>query len=187
MDVSADQDSLSADSQSAFENRGAALRRQEFLAGVVEHLRHELPGELAEFRFKSMSQLVKIYYDNERVHYEVWTSSNRSQTELGLHFEDGPISTAAYLAYFDQLIVELKHELGPTIELERWTTSWGHLFEILPLGKLTDFQTERTAKRLAELISVLQPLVDAAAIPAERSSMSDGQERKGPWRHFRRR
>jgi hypothetical protein len=180
-------DSAERDSLSTFEDRGAALRRQEFLSGVVENLRNELPEELASFRIKSTSQLVKIYYENERVHYEVWTSSNRSQTELGLHFEDGPISTMAYLAYFDQLIVELKDELGPTIELERWTTSWGHLYEILPLGKLTDFQTERTAKRLAKLISVLQPLVDAAAIPAERNSMPEGSERKGPWRHFRRR
>jgi hypothetical protein len=163
------------------------LRRQEFLAGVVDHLRVELPEELAAFQLKSMSHLVKIYYGNERVHYEVWPSSNQYQTEIGLHFEDGPASTAAYLAYFDQYIVELKHELGPTIELERWTTSWGHLYEILPLGKLTDFKTQQTAKRLAQIISVLQPLVDAAAIPPERSALPEGSGHKGPWRHFRRR
>jgi len=166
-------------------NRGASLRRQEFLAGVVDQLRKELPEDFAGFQVKSMSQLVKIYYGNERVHYEVWISSNRDITEVGLHFEDGPVSTAAYLAYFDRYIVELKHELGASLELERWTTAWGHLYEILPLGKLTDFQTVSIAKRLAQLITVLQPLVDAAAVAPERSASP--QEHRGPWRHFRRR
>jgi hypothetical protein len=167
------------------EDRGASLRRQEFLTRVVNQLRKELPEEFAGFQVKSMSQLVKIYYQNERVHYEVWISSNRQLTESGLHFEDGPVSSAAYLAYFDRLIVELKHELGETIELERWTSNWGHLFEIVPLGKLTDFQSERVANRLAQMITTLQPLVDAAAIPAERASPSS--EHRGKWQHFRRR
>jgi hypothetical protein len=182
--VSDEPETLTQASASHVES-GATLRRQEFLASVVEQLRTELPEELAGFQVKAMSQLVKIYYGNERVHYEVWISANRELTEVGLHFEDGPVSTAAYLAYFDRYIVELKHELGASIELERWTTSWGHLFEIVPLGKLTDFQTTRVANRLAHLIAVLQPLVDAAAVPPERSSSP--QEHRGPWRHFRRR
>src|SRR5262245_53254593 len=130
LDSSGDHDSLTSTASVPVEDRGAVLRRQEFLAGVIDQLRVELPDELAEFHHKSMSNLVKIYYGNERVHYEVWPSSNQFQTEVGLHFEDGPVSTAAYLAYFDQYIVELKHELGATIELERWTTTWRHLYEI---------------------------------------------------------
>src|SRR5437773_1291814 len=69
-------------------DRGATLRRQEFLASVVEQLRIELPEDLAGFQVKAMSQLVKIYYGNERVHYEFWISANREFTEVGLHFED---------------------------------------------------------------------------------------------------
>ena len=56
--------------------------------------------------------------------------------EVGLHFEDGPVSTAAYLAYFDAHIVERKHELGPELELERWTPSWGRIYELVPLTRL---------------------------------------------------
>src|SRR5215211_7837287 len=155
---------------SAFESEakghGRSHNRQAFLAAVVARLRQELPAELADFHDKSMGSLVKIYYDNERVHYEVMTSGARHSMEIGLHFEDGAVSTAAYLAYFDQYIVELKHTLGSTIELERWTETWGHIYEIELLGKFTAFQVTRTAKRLAEMISTLQPLVDAAGIPA---------------------
>jgi hypothetical protein len=156
-----------------------ALRRQDFLGAVVDRLRSELPVELADFHVKSMGSLVKIYYGNERVHFEIMTSSSRQTMEIGLHFEDGPASTVAYLAYFDQYIVELKHRLGPSIELERWTESWGHIYEIEFVGKFTDFQADRTAKRLAELIAVLQPLVDAAGIPTgDRSAKT---EYRGRW------
>jgi hypothetical protein len=166
-------------------DRSVAIRRQDFLKAVVDRLRHELPEELAGFQVKSMGSLVKVFYGNERVHFEVMTSSSRQSMEIGLHFEDGAVSTAAYLAYFDRYIVELKHVLGPSIELERWTETWGHIYEIEPIAKLTDFQTVRTAKRLAELISVLQPLVDAAGIPAEGRSATT--EYRGRWRGRRKR
>ena len=73
--------------------------------------------------------LLKVHYGNERIHFEVWADGNRGFLEIGLHFEDGPASTAAYLAFFDARIVEIKHLLGAEVELERWTASWGHLFE----------------------------------------------------------
>jgi hypothetical protein len=166
------------------EGRSVALRRQDFLTAVVDQLRHELPDELSDFHAKSMGSLIKIYYGNERVHFEVMTSASRQSMEIGLHFEDGAVSTAAYLAYFDRYIVELKHQLGPSIELERWTESWGHIYEIEPFAKLTDFQANRTAKRLAELITVLQPLVDAAGIPGERATATT--ECRGRWSRRRR-
>ena len=130
-----------------------------------------------------MGHLVKIFYGNERVHYEVWTNRQRGLTEIGLHFEDGPVSTAAYLRYFDTRIVALKHELGPALELERWTTSWGHLFEVAPLEALDQRVARRTAHRLAAMINVLQPLVAEADIPPERSAQSEEWSRaRRRWR-----
>ena len=129
--------------------------------------------------------LLKVYYDNERVHYEVWTNSTAGTIELGLHFEDGPVSTAAYLAFFDARIVELKHELGPEVELERWTASWGHLYELTPLIRLDTDLVEQIVERLASFITVLQPMVGAAAIPPERAAAPN--EPRGPWRKWRRR
>ena len=163
---------------------GGGLRRRDFFAEVVERLRRHLPEHLAGFRHRATMSQVKIDYGNERVHYEVWTDGQRQQLEVGLHFEDGPISTAAYLTYFDAHIVELKHELGPQLELERWTPSWGHLYELSPLAKLDDAAAERVARRLAALIVALQPLVEAAAVPPERAALL--AEPRGPWRSWRR-
>ena len=126
-------------------SRPSSLNRRDFFAAIVADARANLPPELARFRHRVNSMLLKLDYGNDRVHYEVWTDGARGRVEIGLHFEDGPASTMAYLAFFDQRIVEIKHLLGPQIELERWTTSWGHLFESEQLGRLD--------RRFAETVS----------------------------------
>lgn len=161
-----------------------ALTRREFFTDVARQLRDALPAELAGFEHRGTMNLLKVYYDNERVHYEVWTNSATGTIELGLHFEDGPVSTAAYLTFFNARIVELKHELGPAIELERWTASWGHLYELTPLARLDPDLVEQVVGRLSSFITVLQPMVAAAAIPAERAAAPS--EPRGPWRKWRR-
>jgi hypothetical protein len=145
-----------------------SLTRRAYFNRIVERLRVELPAELAAFQFHLHSTLLKIYFTNERIHYEVWPNSHQQCIEIGLHFEDGPVSTAAYLAFFDNHIVAIKHELGDTIDLERWTQTWGHLYETTPLRTLTHAEADRAAHRLARMIAVLQPLVEELAIPAER-------------------
>lgn len=156
------------------------LNRRDFFRAVVVRLAADLPADLAEFRHRANPMLLKIDYGNERVHYEVWPDGARGRIEVGLHFEDGPLSTAAYLAFFDARIVEIKHVLGATIELERWTASWGHLFESLPLAPLDRLFAEAIAERLAAQIAFLQPLVTEAAVPAERSA--DPPPHRGRWR-----
>jgi dihydroorotate dehydrogenase len=161
----------------------SGLSRRDFFADVVARLRGKLPAGLAAFRVAGTTNLLKIYYANERIHYEVWTNGALGLIEIGLHFEDGPLSTAAYLAHFDRHIVELKHELGPQVELERWTMSWGHLFELMPLSRLDTRVVDRTATRLAQLIATLQPLVEAAAVAPER--VAEAPKTGRPWRASR--
>ncbi len=115
----------------------------------------------------------------------MWVNGPLEVIEIGLHFEDGPLSTAAYLAHFDRHIVELKHALGPQVELERWTSSWGHLYELAPLTRLDAAAVERTAARLAAIIMALQPLVETAGVAPEHSAVA--VEPGGPWRKWRRR
>ncbi len=163
--------------------RAGGFSRRDFFDESVERLRPLLRPELAGFRPKTNPMLLKLDFGNERVHYEVAPDGGRGQLEVGLHFEDGPVSTAAYLAWFGRHIVELKHELGAEVELERWTASWGRVYELHPLGRLDAAAAARTAGRLAAFIGALQPLVDAAAVAPERSSLSG--EQRGPWRAWR--
>jgi hypothetical protein len=145
-----------------------ALSRRAFFDRVVAGVRKDVGSGLDGFRAQPYGHLLKLHYGNERVHYEVWPDSQRGRIEVGLHFEDGPVSTAAYLRFFDARIVELKHRLGPEVELERWTLSWGHLYYLVPLAPFDDAKAKQTASLLASLIGVLEPLVREAAVPRGR-------------------
>lgn len=148
----------------------AALTRRDFFDVVVAAVRESVSEEHAKFRYSANPTLLKIDFGNHRVHYEVWPDTARNHVEIGLHFEDGPVSAAAYLAYFDARIVEIKHLLGVAIELERWTVTWGHLYETVALVRLDRAFARVVADRLAAQIDLLQPMVDAAAVPIERQA-----------------
>jgi hypothetical protein len=144
------------------------MTRRTWFAAVTERLDHSLPDQLASYTPVASGVLLKIVYTNPRIHYEVWPDTARGHIEVALHFEDGPASTLAYLRWFDRRIVALKHELGVTVELERWTSSWGRIYELHPLVPFDDESAGRIAGRLAALIVALQPLVEEAAIPPGR-------------------
>ena len=177
---------LAIDQQSESRDGAGALRRRDFFADVVARLGPRLSDQWRGFHHRLHANLLKVYYGNERIHYEVWTNSQTKTLEIGLHFEDGPVSTAAYLAHFDAHIVELKHLLGAEVELERWTSSWGHLYALLPLATLDGKLANATAERLASMIEHLQPMVLSAGIEAERSALVTENEPRGPWRKGRR-
>jgi hypothetical protein len=162
-----------------------ALNRRDFFAAIAKSLREILPEELAGFRIRANSMLLKIDYGNERVHFEVWPDAARGHVEIGLHFEDGPASTHAYLTFFDSRIVEIKHLLGDQIELERWTVSWGHLFETHARTALTRDFAEFVTKRLASQIRLLQPMVQEAAVPVGRRDESAVARGRWPRRQGR--
>jgi hypothetical protein len=169
---------MSAESRPS--GRSANLNRRDFFTLVSSQVQAKLPPELADFHYHTNIMLLKIDYGVERVHYEVWADGARQRLEIGLHFEDGPASTAAYLAFFDARIVEIKHRLGVNVELERWTISWGHLFESIALGPLDRKLAQTVADRLAAYIALLQPLVVEANVPAERREESTEPRRR--WR-----
>ncbi len=146
---------------------GVAARRR-FFAVIVTHLRGALPEELRRFVHRGDFHLMKIWWDNPRIHFEVVIDQQTDRIEVGLHLEDGPASTIAYLRALDARVVELKHELGHHVELERWTNSWGRLYELVPMGSIDDEAARRIARRVEQMIVTLHPVVVVAAVPAER-------------------
>jgi hypothetical protein len=141
----------------------ATLTRRDFFSDLLEAVRRGLPAERQEFEARQTMNLIKISYGaNYRLHFEAWINAERGYVELGLHFEDGPASTERLLRHFERSVLELKDLLGAEIELERWTQSWGHIFEMHPVEPLTPAFAERLAARLALQIVVLQPILDEA-------------------------
>ena len=138
------------------------LKRKEFMAAVKQSCATSL-GAPDTMHARSTMNLLKIHFNpNYRIHFEVMIAADKGLIELGLHIEDGPESTARLLEYFDERVVEVKHELGPEIELERWTRSWGHFVEVCAVQPLTPEFATGIGKRLAAIITVLQPILDEA-------------------------
>jgi hypothetical protein len=146
------------------------ITRREFFAAIREDLPRRLPPDLAAFQWRATMNLIKVYYRVPRLHYEVWVNARDGHIEVGLHFEDGPESTEQLIRHFDRHIVEIKHRIGPEVELERWTKSWGRVFQLLPYQPLTEDLASGVSERLAGMIAVLQPLLDEAlaALPTRR-------------------
>ncbi len=135
------------------------MSRSTFFDGIVGILRRRLPEDLRSFSTRRFGNLVKVYFGNERVHYEVWVDTRRQQIEIGLHLEDGEVSTLMHLRLLDRHIVEIKDVLGPQVELGRWTKAWGHLIENRPLGVLDAGERAEVAERLVLYIETLEPLI----------------------------
>ena len=142
--------------------------RQAFYGGIAKRLKTGLPPELRGFRHRGSFNLMKIWYEHYRVHYEVVLDQQINKIELGLHFEDGPASSLAFLTLLDGRILEIKDRLGPQVELERWTQSWARIYELRPLVQIDDTICEEFANRLIELISLLQPMIAGSGIRLER-------------------
>lgn len=155
--------------------------RAAFFEDIIRQLRAELPPELSQFQVRNYSYLIKLFYGNERVHFEVWVDSIRDQIEIGLDFEDGADSTTAYLEFFDRRIVEIKEQTGPTLELERWTKTWGHFVEVYPIEPFERETARLIGNRMVVFISTLQPLIEEAEIPVGNRTSSGG----GFWRRRR--
>src|SRR5687768_16103476 len=142
--------------------------RKAFFAGIVRELNASLPPDYRGFRHRGDFNLMKVWFDHYRVHYEVVIDQQIDKIETGLHFEDGPASTLGFLALLDARILEIKDVLGPEIELERWTQSWGRLYELRALQTLDEPFTKSCGKRLVKLITLVQPMIDSSGIRLER-------------------
>jgi hypothetical protein len=138
------------------------MRSSDFLDGVVERLRVELPAEWAGFQMRSQAHQVKLWYQEPRLHYEVWPVGGRSMLEVGLHFEADPATNHQLVQRFDPHIVWLKATLDGAVELEQWTASWGHLFHVFPAPRLDSALQATVVAWLGRLIPVAEPLLQAA-------------------------
>ncbi len=154
------------------------LSRSAFFDGIIRSLRRELPEDLQTFRTRQSGTILKVFYEDYRIHFEVWVDKRRNVVEIGLHLEDGPASTLAILAMLDSSILEIKHILGPHLEFGRWTLSWGHAVEFLGLQPLDADFRNLVASRLRLYVETLQPLIEQADISFTENQPGNAPRRK---------
>ena len=84
-------------------------------------VRPKLPPSLRDFQWPTRSYLVQLYYGDPDVHFEVWSLKRLGHLEMALHFEsrDRALNARMFL-FFDRYIIEIKVQLGRSVEQERW-------------------------------------------------------------------
>lgn len=136
--------------------------RHQLLRDLPELVREQLPPELRDFQVRQRGVLCQLFYGDPAIHFEAWFHLRTNRFELGLHFEKSPRANEGLFQAFDQRIIEIKGELGETVELERWEKGWARVYETLPGDNLDERFRTRVVSRLARLITVLQPMVEEA-------------------------
>ena len=106
------------------------------MRALPEAVRPKLPKPLRSFEVASRAWLVQLYYDSPHIHYEVWNlGERRGRLEIGLHFEADKSTNDLLLEYFEARTFEVHAELGPRIEIERWTNSWTRVHEVVAYAR----------------------------------------------------
>ena len=138
------------------------MRLDELLRAIPPATQAKLPKALQDFKVARRSWLVQLYYGDPLVHYEVVTlGAKRGQLEIGLHFESRNSATNEQLLNgFMQHLFEIKAELGDSFEAEMWDKGWTKVYETIPMETFDGVYVDRVAGRLAQVIVVLQPILE---------------------------
>jgi hypothetical protein len=134
------------------------MRVTEFLQGIAEHTRKMLPAGYRGFRSRRRGNLIQFWYSRPKIHYEVWVQGRRSRIEVGLHLEARKSLNDRILQYVAQRFIGVQAELGPAVELEQWTQSWGRIHQFVPYDRLDESLCRTVAEELARMIVALEPL-----------------------------
>lgn len=136
------------------------MRVAEFLPLVQERTLERLPAELRDCSARVRSVWLQVHYHTPKVHYEVWLARKIEKIEIGLHFEGPQEFSYRWAERLAQYMPEIQSRLGPHVELEEWTASWARIHQTVPYDPLSDALADEVAARLADMITVLQPLVE---------------------------
>lgn len=136
------------------------MRVAEFMLLVQERTLERLPEELRDCSARVRSVWLQVHYHSPKVHYEVWLARKIEKIEIGLHFEGPQEFSYRWAELLAQYMPEIQSRLGAHVELEEWTASWARIHQTAPYDPLSDALADEVAARLAEMITVLQPLVE---------------------------
>ncbi|MCC6189313.1 MAG: hypothetical protein IT318_09775 [Anaerolineales bacterium] len=141
------------------------MTSSQFMQALPAATRALLPAGLQKIRSSHRSWLCQLYYRDPRLHYEVWNlGPQRGRLEVGLHFESRDRAVnARLLTGFSRHMAEVKATLGPQWEAEPWDRGWSKVYEVAPLRPFSDEFLQATATRLAEAMTVLQPIWDSVS------------------------
>jgi hypothetical protein len=157
------------------------MRVAEFMQLVDSRTLSALPDELrGGVTSRIRSVWLQVHYHSPKVHYEVWLTRKTSRIEIGLHFEGPREFSYLWADLMSAHAPEIMGRLGPEVEFEEWTPSWTRIHQSIPYDPLSEPLADEVAGRLVEMITVLQPIVEAERgnVPAELERVSEPGARR---------
>ncbi|HKZ50919.1 MAG TPA: hypothetical protein VJ256_04085 [Dehalococcoidia bacterium] len=151
--------------QALMEGRAIPLRGSPGPGGLG--MKDKLPPERQDFHWRLRWSLLQLFFQDTRIHYEVWPQRQRGIIEVGLHFEGPREVNRRWAEALARRAPAIVAALGPQVELEEWTPSWYRLHETIPLGSLDEEQAQVVAQRLAAMIAALQPILEEERLAPE--------------------
>jgi hypothetical protein len=140
----------------------AVLKVSNFVKLVPEAARTLLPPELRRFKVMLMPWLSQAYYEDKLLHYELVKLPSRygdNMWEIGLHLESrNQAHNANLLGWFDRHLFEVRDALGDEWCAEPWDRGWTKVYVTFTLDPIDESLVEPTAERLAQAITVLEPM-----------------------------
>jgi len=147
-----------------------AMRVAEFMPLVQERTLALLTPKLREGQTSRVRSVwLQVHYHTPKVHYEVWLTRKTNRIEIGLHFEGTREFSYLWADLMSAHAPEILGQIGPSVEFEEWTPSWTRIHQSIPYDPLSDALAGEVARRLAEMITVLQPIVEVERenVPAD--------------------
>jgi hypothetical protein len=165
------------------------LHVRDFMALVLDRTTELLPPELRRFNARIRFVWLQLHYWTPKVHYEVWLTRKTERIEIGLHFEGERQFSYRWAEVMAARMPEIQARLGPQVELEEWTPSWTRIHQTIPYDPLNESLADEAARRLAETITVLQPIVEEerSNVPPELEKLVSAKPTGGRRFHRRRR
>jgi hypothetical protein len=165
------------------------LRVRDFMSLVLERTTALLPPELRRFNARIRFVWLQLHYWTPKIHYEVWLTRKTGRIEIGLHFEGERQFSYRWAEVMAARMPEVQARLGPQVELEEWTPSWTRIHQTIPYDPLSEPLADEAARRLAETMTVLQPIVEEerSNVPPELEALVPARPLRGRRFHRRRR
>jgi hypothetical protein len=164
------------------------MRVAEFMALLEEETLAALPAELRNSCTHRVRFVwLQVHFHSPKVHYEVCLTRKTERIEIGLHFEGPREFSYRWAELIAPYMPEIQAQLGPQVELEEWTASWARLHQTVPYDPPTPALAGEVARRLAETITVCQPIVDRERRNVPTSFEVEEAKARRPGRFERRR
>lgn len=139
---------------------GKPFKTKEFLIEAAELVRMQLPPGLKDARVAGpVGSLIKLYYVDPKIHYEIWVRRREGTIELGLHFEGPAERNLRYLEELTAGYASTIASLGPDVEYGRWAGSWTRVHRTLPFPTLDEDALMVVCGCVSQMVRLLEPAV----------------------------